>query len=89
MGEFIVCLGVHNYKRWVDVVEDLPMFVENKSILDSYYTDAPGNRNGMLWKQLPEIEKRDMDGTDVHVKVTSETDNHFEVTITISGGFPF
>jgi hypothetical protein len=82
--EFIICLGVHNYKRWLDIVEDITANDTCVIILPTYYTDAAGNRNGMLWKQLSEIEKRSSKGRDVHAKVTSQTDDHFEVRVMIA-----
>ncbi|KAG2066144.1 lectin 3a [Suillus decipiens] len=83
--EFLVVLGVHNYKRWCDIVTDLAPGDTAMKIQPEYYMD--GNpRNEMLWKQLAEIQKTSKKGTKVEVKYVQEfaDGKSFVVHITIS-----
>ena len=82
--EFIVMLGVHNYKRWCDIVVDLAAGDTNLKIQPTYYQEGEGSRSDMLWKQLAELTKKTAKGTEIHVKYVSEKENHFEVRIFIS-----
>ncbi|KAG2366745.1 lectin [Suillus spraguei] len=69
--EFLVVLGVHNYKRWCDIVTDLAPGDTAMKIQPEYYQE--GNpRNEMLGKQLAEIQKTSKKGTKVQVKYVQE-----------------
>ncbi|KAG2043729.1 fungal fruit body lectin [Suillus americanus] len=83
--EFLVALGVHNYKRWCDIVPDLAPGDTCMKIHPEYYMD--GNpRNEMLWKQLAELRRKSKKGTNVEVKYVEELNDgkSFIVHITIS-----
>ena len=83
---FIVTLGVHNYKRWCDIVTDLKSGNTGVEIQPTYYQDGSvsGNRNEMLWKQLAQIEKTDSKGHKFAVNFFKEDGNTLYATITIS-----
>ncbi|KAG1739395.1 Cytolysin/lectin [Suillus paluster] len=70
--EFLVTLGVHNYKRWCDVVTDLGAGETGMKIQPEYYMDS-SPRNQMLWKQLADIQRKSAKGTSVEVKITDDT----------------
>ncbi|KAH9924525.1 lectin 3a [Fomitopsis serialis] len=80
--EFLVPLGVHNYKRWCDIVPDLAPGDTAMKVQPEYYNS--GARGEMLWKQLEEISKKSAKGTQIDVKYTSEKDTVFTVHITIA-----
>jgi uncharacterized protein YdiU (UPF0061 family) len=83
--EFLVALGVHNYKRWCDIVTDLAPGDTCMKIHPKYYEDGTPE-NAMLWKQLSEIDKKSKKGTNINVKYVEELEGGkaFIVHITIS-----
>ncbi|KAG2124616.1 lectin 2b [Suillus clintonianus] len=81
--EFLVTLGIHNYKRWCDIVTDLAPGDTGMKIQPEYYSDSSA-RNQMLWKQLDHIQKKSAKGTSVDVKYVEEVGNSFVVHIFIS-----
>ena len=70
----LVALGVHNYKRWCDIVTDLAPKDTGVAIQPTYYKDGggDGSRNDMLWKQLSKIEKTDAKGNSFSVNFFKE-----------------
>jgi hypothetical protein len=83
--EFLVALGVHNYKRWCDIVTDLAPNDTCMKIHPKYYEEGTPE-TGMLWKQLAEIDKKSKKGTNINVKYVEELNGgkSFIVHITIS-----
>jgi len=79
--EFLVVLGIHNYKRWCDIVTDLAPGDTCMKIQPDYYS---GPRDGMLWKQLDHIRKWTARGTAVDVKYVKQSGDSFVVHISIS-----
>lgn len=82
----LVALGIHNYKRWCDIVTDLKSTDTALAIHPQYYLDAsaPGSRSDMLWKQLPSIEKTDSKGRKFAVNYFEDEGAKLWVTVTIS-----
>ncbi|OJA08914.1 hypothetical protein AZE42_07364 [Rhizopogon vesiculosus] len=81
--EFLVLLGVHNYKRWCDVVTDLAPADTGVKIQPDYYSDS-NPRYQMLWKQLAEIQMKSTKGTTVNVKYVKDEGNALVVHLTIA-----
>ncbi|KAG1721744.1 lectin 2a [Suillus lakei] len=81
--EFLVTLGIHNYKRWCDIVTDLAPGDTAMKIQPEYYSDS-SSRNQMLWKQLDQMQTKSAKGTLVAVKYVKEEGNSFVVHINIS-----
>ncbi|KAG1781201.1 lectin 1a [Suillus placidus] len=88
VGEsFLVTLGVHNDKRWCDVVTDLTRWDTGVKIHPEYYKEG-NSRFEALWNTLGEIQKTSAEGTKVAVKYVKEEKDgdgmSFVVHITIS-----
>ncbi|KAG2118393.1 lectin 2b [Suillus clintonianus] len=81
--EFFVALGVHNYKRWCDIVTDLGPGDTSLKILPEYYV-ASSPKNEMLWKQLDQISVKSKKGTKVALKYVKDEGTALVVHITIS-----
>ncbi|BFI25590.1 hypothetical protein MPTK2_1g22420 [Marchantia polymorpha subsp. ruderalis] len=82
-GEFfLVALGVHNYKRWCDIVVDQKNTNTGVEILPTYYNN--GSRQEMLWKQLATYEKKTSKGETIKVNYYKEDGNNLYATITIT-----
>ncbi|BBM99608.1 hypothetical protein MPTK1_1g22390 [Marchantia polymorpha subsp. ruderalis] len=79
---FLVAVGVHNYKRWCDIVPDLKSTETGTAIHPTYYDNGP--RNEMLWKQLASIEKKTSKGENIKVDYYKEDGNNLFATITIT-----
>lgn len=85
-GEGVLfALGVHNYKRWCDIVTDLAPRDSAAQIHPAYYQDGsiPGSRTGMLWKQLDRIEKTDAKQRKFAINFWKEDDHSLWATIDI------
>ena len=82
----LVALGVHNYRRWCDILTDITHKDTGVQINPTYYQDAsvPGSRSPMLWKQLDKIEKTDSKGKKFAVNYIKADGNELIATITIS-----
>ena len=80
---FLVALGVHNYKRWCDIVPDLKDKDTGMQIHPTYYDDK-SPRNGMLWKQLDHIEKTDATGLKIAIVFEVKEGNELYATLTLS-----
>ena len=85
---FLVARGVHNYKRWCDIVDntdDTGLMVNL-----SYYPDKdgnhdyPGNRWDVLWKQRDNFEMTLDCGMTVTVDYYVKDGNDLCATITIA-----
>jgi hypothetical protein len=83
---FLVALGVHNYKRWCDIVTDAKCSDTGVLVHPTYYENGSPGRGEMLWKQLPRLEKTSAKGTKVTVTFTQGEGNCLQVTITITTG---
>ena len=79
---FLVALGVHNYKRWCDIVVDITPSNTGTEIHPTYYSN--GARGEMLWKQLASLEKTTSKGVRFKVEYYKEEGHTFWATITIS-----
>lgn len=73
----LVALGVHNYKRWCDIVTDLEPKDTCMAVHPTYYQDSGvnGSRSDMLWKQLPQIQKTDSKGNSFSINFFKEDGN--------------
>ncbi|BBN00407.1 hypothetical protein MPTK1_1g28920 [Marchantia polymorpha subsp. ruderalis] len=80
---FLVALGVHNWKRWCDIVPDLKTTETAMAIHPTYY-DENGPRYQILWKQLESFEKDTSNGENIRVEYYREDDHDLYATITIS-----
>ena len=82
----LVAMGVHNYKRWCDIVTDLQPKDTGMAIHPTYYQDSgvAGNRNDMLWKQLPKIQKTDSKGKSFSVNFFKEDGNNLWAEIDLA-----
>ena len=81
-GFFLVALGVHNYKRWCDIVPDQQASNTGVEIHPTYYDDKNQN-NQMLWKQLAHLERTSTTGIKLTVDYYKEDGNNLYATITI------
>ncbi|KAJ3498411.1 hypothetical protein NLJ89_g10222 [Agrocybe chaxingu] len=80
--EFTVAVGVHNYKRWCDII---PNFQElNKTAMLIHPTYYGGERDGMLWKQLPSFETVDKKGHKLVLIFNPAEGNNLYATLSIS-----
>ncbi|KAG0579151.1 hypothetical protein M758_4G077000 [Ceratodon purpureus] len=83
-GDYLlVALGIHNYKRWCDIVTDAKSSDTGVVINPTYYADGSGSRGEMLWKQLANLEKTTSKGVKVKVDYYKEDGNTLYATITI------
>ncbi|KAG0579152.1 hypothetical protein M758_4G077200 [Ceratodon purpureus] len=80
---FLVALGVHNYKRWCDIVPDASTSMTGVQVNPLYYASGDGNRNGMLWKQLANLEVVTAKGVHIKVDYYKEDGNTLYATITV------
>jgi hypothetical protein len=83
-GYFLVALGVHNCKRWCDIVPDATTAMTGVQVHPSYYSSGDGNRNRMLWKQLANLEVTTAKSTKVKADYYKEDGNTLYATITIA-----
>ncbi|KAH9946727.1 lectin [Amylocystis lapponica] len=79
---FYVAVGIHNYKRWCDVVTDITDSDTSMKLHPQYYES--GERAAIREKQLAEIERTSKKGTKIAVKYLSQQDNAFLVDIVVS-----
>ncbi|KAF8126743.1 lectin [Boletus edulis] len=77
---FTVAVGVHNYKRWCDVVTGLKPEETGLVINPQYYN---GPRDYMREKQLAEYNVTSLVGTRVEVKYTVADGNNLQADIII------
>ncbi|KAF7978507.1 hypothetical protein HWV62_45667 [Athelia sp. TMB] len=67
---FIVALGVHNYKRWCDVVTNLKDNETGVLINPQYYNN--GGRDSQREKQLSSYSVKNAKGRHIEVKFTKD-----------------
>jgi hypothetical protein len=79
---FLVALGVHNYKRWCDIVVDHTPGDTCMDIHPQYYNSGP--KSEMLWKQLAHLEKSTPTDVKIAVNYHKDDDNLLGVTIIIN-----
>lgn len=82
----LVAVGVHNYKRWCDIVTDLDHNQVGAKYQPLYYGDHHSNgtaRGKMLWKQLHSIEKITQDARVVSLNFTTTEGHDLYATLTI------
>ncbi|KAF9226113.1 lectin [Gyrodon lividus] len=77
----LVAVGVHNYKRWCDVVTGLASDATGVVVNAEYYND--GKRAYMREKQLAEYSVTSAAGTKVEVKYTVTDGNALQANIII------
>lgn len=82
---FIVSVGVHNYKRWCDIVTDLPPNHIGAKHNSLYYGEHPHSTGWgeMLWKQLSAIQKTTQEGQNIFLIYTTAVGNDLYATLTI------
>lgn len=78
---FIVALGVHNYKRWCDVVTNLKQEQTGVLINPEYYNK--GGRDFMREKQLASYSVKNAKGRKIEVKFTKEDGQDLKCNIII------
>jgi hypothetical protein len=78
---FTVTVGVHNYKRWGDIVTGLATKDTGLVILPEYYT--PGIRASARERQLADYSVRSATGRNLQVKYTVAEGNNLEANIII------
>jgi len=76
---FIVAMGVHNYKRWCDIVMDLRNNQTGVTINPEYY----GDRSAVREKQLSTFEARSAVGRNVEINFTVADGNNLCANIII------
>jgi len=79
--QFLVLLGVHNYKPWCGMVTDLAPGDTCMKIQPEYYGNGSANKS---WVQVDHMEKRSAKGTKVQVKFVQAEGHALVVHITIS-----
>jgi len=77
---FIVAMGVHNYKRWCDIVPDLPNNETGVVINPKYYHDWSGRRE----KQLSNFSTTSAKDRKLSIDYTT-ADGHNLVAIIVIG----
>lgn len=84
-ASILVAVGVHNYKRWCDIVTDLDDKQVGAKHQPLYYDDhSNGTAKGeMLWKQLHAIRKITQDGRIVSLNFTTTEGQDLYATLTI------
>ncbi|KZP31629.1 lectin [Athelia psychrophila] len=78
---FIVALGVHNYKRWCDVVTNLKDDQTGVLINPQYYNN--GGRDYQREKQLASYNIKNAKGREIGVKFTKDDGNDLKCNIII------
>jgi hypothetical protein len=81
---FLVALGVHNYKRWCDIVVDATPTGNTCVDIHPQYYNADSPRYQMLWKQLAHLEKSTSTGVKIAVNYHKDDDNLLGATIIIN-----
>ena len=67
---FIITLGVHNYKRWGDIVTNLKNDQTAMVITPQYYSDNHKNREKKMEAQLTSYSVRNSRGREFSFKYT-------------------
>jgi hypothetical protein len=80
---FIVTLGVHNYKRWGDIVTNLTNSETGVIINPQYYDDKHPDREAQREKQLTTYSVKNNKGRNFSFKYTVTDGNNLKVDIFI------
>jgi len=80
---FIVTLGVHNYKRWGDVVTNLTNECTGVVITPEYYSDKHADRERQREKQLTTYCVKNNKGRNFSFNYTVVEGNNLKVDIII------
>jgi len=82
-NQFIVACGVHNYKRWCDIIPDLEAGKTAMLTHPLYYKeDSPLYKK--LWDQGSKFEVTDKAGTKIAINFDVAEGNDLKATITIN-----
>jgi hypothetical protein len=81
--KFIVTLGVHNYKRWGDIVTNLTNEETGVVITPQYYSDEHRDREQQRERQLATYSVRNAKGREISFNYTVAEGNNLEVNIII------
>ena len=82
-GSFVVTLGVHNYKRWGDIVTNLKD--QTACIINpEYYSEGQPKRQEQREKQLSEYQVADSKGVKYSFEYTVAEGNDLTVRIMIA-----
>jgi hypothetical protein len=81
---FLVALGIHNYKRWCDIVVDATPIGNTCTEIHPQYYNADSPRYQMLWKQLAHLEKATSTGVNIAINYHKDDDNLLGATIIIN-----
>jgi hypothetical protein len=81
---FVVTLGVHNYKRWGDIVTNLKNDQTASTINPEYYSNNFPNRQKQREKQLSTYEIANSKGRKCSFKYTVTEGNDLKVQIMIA-----
>jgi hypothetical protein len=79
----IVTLGVHNYRRWGDIVTNLSSDQTGVVIMPEYYSDEHPDKERQRWKQLTAYNVNSAGGHSFAFKYTVADGNHLEVDVVI------
>lgn len=77
---FCLAIGIHNHKRWCDIVVDLEDESTAQSIHPGYY--RPGGADE-LWQQLSEVTKTTARGVELKLEFTKKEGTYLFATFTI------
>ena len=80
---FIVTLGVHNYKRWGDIVTNLSNDQTGVVITPEYYSNEYPDREKQREAQLVSYDVKNLKGRDFAFKYTVAEGNNLKVNIII------
>ena len=81
VGEwFIVVVGIHNYKPWVDIATDLAAHEDTKTVNQEWYGKGKRNQN---WVQVIEKQTTSKLGTLVDLRILSQSGNQFNAELNV------
>ena len=81
LGEsFCLAMGIHNHKRWCDIIVDLKDDDTAEKIHPDYYVEGGGI---MLWKKLRKITKTTARGTKLRFKFLNRKGSELSAELTI------
>ena len=83
-GSFVVTLGVHNNKRWGDIVTDLQADQTARVINAEYYSKEHPLRVAQRERQLSEYQVADLQGVKYSLEYTVAEGNDLTVRIVIA-----
>ena len=80
---FIATLGVHNYKRWGDIVTNLTPDQTGVIITPQYYSDQHRDREQQREKQLSSYNVKNVKGRNFAINYTVADGNNLKCNIII------